>query len=98
MTLTTEATEPRYSAAIEPRHFRDMMGHLPTGDVVVAGRETAVGQPAGLVVGTFQSLSLESPLVTFSVARTSSSWPRIRPAGRFSACRVPEVGRARDLR
>ena len=73
------------SPTIEPRHFRDVMGHLPTGVVVVAGREPTTGNPAGLVVGTFQSLSLEPPLVSFSVATTSSSWPKIRPAGYFSA-------------
>lgn len=70
---------------IEPRHFRDVMGHLPTGVVVVAGREPVTGNPAGLVVGTFQSLSLDPPLVSFSVAASSGSWPKIRPAGRFSA-------------
>lgn len=73
------------SATIEPRHFRDVMGHLPTGVVVVAAREPGTGVPAGLVVGTFQSLSLDPPLVAFSVATTSSSWPKIRPAGFFSA-------------
>ena len=77
MTITT--------SPIEPRHYRDVMGHLPTSVVVVAGREAGTGHPAGLVVGTFQSLSLEPALVTFSVARTSRSWPEIRAAGRFSA-------------
>lgn len=72
-------------STIEPRHFRDVMGRLPTGVVVVAGRDTATGSPAGLVVGTFQSLSLDPPLVSFSVAATSSSWPKIRPSGHFSA-------------
>lgn len=73
------------SPTIEPRYFRDVMGHLPTGVVVVAGREPETGAPAGLVVGTFQSLSLNPPLVTFSVATTSTSWPKIRRAGYFSA-------------
>ncbi|GAA0521510.1 monooxygenase [Saccharopolyspora subtropica] len=72
-------------STIEPRYFRDVMGHLPTGVVVVAGRQVGTGEPAGLVVGTFQSLSLDPPLVNFSVALTSTSWPKIRPAGRFSA-------------
>ncbi|MEV4647218.1 flavin reductase family protein [Saccharopolyspora sp. NPDC049357] len=76
MTLSTPTIEPRY--------FRDVIGHLPTGVTVVAGREPATGTPAGLVVGTFQSLSLDPPLVTFSVATTSSSWPKIR-SGHFSA-------------
>lgn len=77
MTLSTPTIEPRY--------FRDVIGHLPTGVTVVAGREPGTGAPAGLVVGTFQSLSLDPPLVTFSVATTSSSWPKVRPAAYFSA-------------
>lgn len=72
-------------ATIEPRHFRDVMGHLPTGVVVVAGHEVGTGKPVGLAVGTFQSLSLDPPLVSFGVATTSRSWPRIRLAGRFGA-------------
>lgn len=69
----------------EPHHYRDVMGRLPTSVVVVAGREAETGRAAGLVVGTFQSLSLDPPLVCFSVAETSSSWPKIRPGGLFSA-------------
>ena len=70
---------------IDSRHFRDVMGHLPTAVVAITGLEAGTGQPAGLVVGTFQSLSLDPPLVTFSVARSSSSWPKLRPSSRFSA-------------
>ncbi|MCX2729218.1 flavin reductase family protein [Saccharopolyspora sp. NFXS83] len=73
------------TATIEPRYFRDVIGHLPTGVTVVAGRDPGTGSPAGLVVGTFQSLSLDPPLVTFSVAATSGSWPKVRHARHFSA-------------
>lgn len=73
------------STTIDQHHYRTVMGHLPTGVVVVAGREARTGGPAGLVVGTFQSLSMDPPLVSFSVDRNSSSWPKIRPAARFSA-------------
>lgn len=70
---------------IGARHYRDVMGHLPTGAVVVAGRDPRTGRPAGLVVGTFQSLSLAPALVSFSVGSQSSSWPRVRASGCFSA-------------
>lgn len=70
---------------LEPRYYRDVMGRLPTSVVVVAGREQRSGRAAGLVVGTFQSLSLEPPLVCFSVAETSSSWPKIRSGDPLSA-------------
>ena len=70
---------------IDQAHYRNVMGHLPTGVVALAGLTPTSPHPCGLVVGTFQSLSLDPPLVTFSVARTSTSWPRLRDAGRVSA-------------
>lgn len=71
--------------AIDQALFRDVMGHLPTGVVAVSGLTSSATHPYGLVVGTFQSLSLEPPLVTFSVAHTSSTWPKLRTAGRVCA-------------
>ncbi|MBC3192760.1 flavin reductase family protein [Pseudonocardia sp. C8] len=61
------------------------MGHLPTGVVAIAGISAPAATPAGLVVGTFQSLSLEPPMVAFSVDRASSSWPKVRTADRLGA-------------
>jgi 3-hydroxy-9,10-secoandrosta-1,3,5(10)-triene-9,17-dione monooxygenase reductase component len=61
--------------------YRQVLGHFPTGVTVI----TAVsdGQPAGLAVGSFASLSLEPPQVLFCASSTSSTWPKIRQAGRF---------------
>lgn len=63
-------------------HFRRVLGHFPTGVVVVTGLDRA-GQPAGLAVGSFTSVSLEPPLVAFLPHRDSTSWPRIRESGAF---------------
>ena len=41
------------------------------------------GGPAGLAIGSFTSVSLDPPLIGFFPARTSTSWPAIRGAGRF---------------
>ncbi|GAA0671779.1 flavin reductase family protein [Streptomyces thermocarboxydovorans] len=76
--------------AIDQRLFRDVMGHLPTGVVAVTGIEADTGRPAGMIVGTFQSLSLTPALVTFSADRASTSWPRIRTSGRFSVSVLAE--------
>ncbi|GAB90164.1 flavin reductase family protein [Gordonia rhizosphera] len=70
---------------IDQLHYRTVMGHLPTGVVVLAVMNSDYDHPCGLVVGTFQSLSLDPALVTFSVAHTSTSWPKVRAAGRLSA-------------
>ena len=66
---------------VDPATMRDVLGHFVSGVVVV----TAVGDdgPVGFTCQSFASLSLDPPLVNFSPARTSSTWPRIRTIGRF---------------
>jgi 3-hydroxy-9,10-secoandrosta-1,3,5(10)-triene-9,17-dione monooxygenase reductase component len=69
--------EPSFDAA----KFRQTLGRFPTGVTVITAMSE--GQPVGLAVGSFTSLSLEPPLVLFCPANTSSSWPRIHEAGVF---------------
>ena len=66
---------------VTPEALRDAIGAFASGVVVV----TAYGPdgPIGFTCQSFSSLSLDPPLVNFSPARTSSSWPRIREVGRF---------------
>jgi flavin reductase (DIM6/NTAB) family NADH-FMN oxidoreductase RutF len=80
MNVTTLASPP----AVNPGAYRQVFGLLPTGVVAITGR-TNDGKPTGLVVGTFQSLSLEPALVTFCVDKSSSTWPALRSLGRFTA-------------
>jgi flavin reductase (DIM6/NTAB) family NADH-FMN oxidoreductase RutF/DNA-binding IclR family transcriptional regulator len=62
--------------------FRQVLGHFPTGVAVVTGID-AGGQPAGMAVGSFTSVSLDPPLVAFMPDRSSTSWPRFRDGGSF---------------
>ncbi|WP_037575095.1 flavin reductase family protein [Phaeacidiphilus oryzae] len=64
--------------------LRSVLGHFATGVTVIAAR-TRDGEPVGFACQSFGSLSLDPPLVSFSVARTSSSWPRIARSGAFCA-------------
>lgn len=61
--------------------FRRVLGHFPTGVVIV----TAIydGAPAGMSIGSFTSVSLDPPLIAILPAKTSVSWPRIAAAGIF---------------
>lgn len=62
--------------------FRETLGHYPTGVAVV----TAVaedGNPAGMVVGTFSSVSLDPPMVAFFPATNSRSFQQLRTARAF---------------
>ena len=69
------------SPAEAPAHFRRVMGHVPTGVAVVTALHG--GAPAGLTVGSFTSVSLDPPLVSFTVDRAARSWPSIEAAGAF---------------
>jgi flavin reductase (DIM6/NTAB) family NADH-FMN oxidoreductase RutF len=63
-------------------HYRRVMGGVPTSIAVVSGT-THAGEPVGLAVGTFTSVSLDPPLVSFCPGASSSSWPLIRTTGSF---------------
>jgi flavin reductase (DIM6/NTAB) family NADH-FMN oxidoreductase RutF len=69
-------------SAIDPVLFRDTLGHYPTGVAVVTA-VTADGRPAGMVVGTFSSVSLDPPLITFFPATDSRSFAYLRTAPAF---------------
>lgn len=62
--------------------FRETLGHYPTGVAVVTA-VTDDGSPAGMVVGSFTSVSLDPPLVAFLPTKDSGSWARISTADRF---------------
>jgi len=69
------------SPAVDPATFRAVLGRFCSGITVI----TALGPagPLGLTCQSFSSLSLDPPLVLFSPARTSTTWPRIREVGRL---------------
>lgn len=71
--VTSPAAErsSTHSAAIEPKLFRQLLGCFPTG-VAVITTTTPEGQPVGLTCNSFSSVSLEPPLVLFSLRKASS--------------------------
>ena len=69
-------------SSIDPRHFRNVLGHFPTGVTVVTGLDAA-GRPHGITIGSFVSVSLDPPLVGFLPGKNSRSWPAIAESGSF---------------
>ncbi|HET7048007.1 MAG TPA: flavin reductase family protein [Solirubrobacteraceae bacterium] len=61
--------------------FREAMGTFATGVAFVTAAPD--GKPAGLIVNSLTSVSLEPPLVAFCPARSSLTWQRMRRTGRF---------------
>lgn len=61
--------------------FREALGHYASGITVITGHD---GQgPTGFTCQSFYSVSVEPPLVSFCVQKTSKTYPRIRAAGSF---------------
>ncbi|WP_017935969.1 flavin reductase family protein [Nocardioides sp. Iso805N] len=63
---------------LDPVALRQAFGVFPTGVVAVAA--VVDGSPVGLAASSFTSVSLDPPLVSFSIARTSKTWPDLRRA------------------
>jgi 3-hydroxy-9,10-secoandrosta-1,3,5(10)-triene-9,17-dione monooxygenase reductase component len=72
---------------LAPRRLRDIFGTFASGLTVISS-STRQG-PSGFTCQSFASLSLEPALVTFSPARTSSTWPVLRDAGSFTVNILP---------
>ena len=63
---------------LDAARLRAAFGVFPSGVVAVAAEVD--GQLTGLAASSFTSVSLEPPLVSFSVANTSKTWPDLRRA------------------
>ena len=72
---------PEHLSPNEAAHFRKVLGRYPTGVMVVTTEHEGVRH--GMALNSFISVSLDPPLVAFCPARSSSTWPRMRPAGRL---------------
>lgn len=60
------------------RHFRTVMGNFCSGITVISAMENDT--PIGFTCQSFFSVSIDPPLVAFSVAKTSSTFPLVRTA------------------
>jgi 3-hydroxy-9,10-secoandrosta-1,3,5(10)-triene-9,17-dione monooxygenase reductase component len=66
---------------IDPQRFREVLGHWPSGVVVITG--TVSGVPSGMAMNSFTAVSLDPPLVGIFPAKSSTTWPGIRDSGKF---------------
>lgn len=64
----------------DSRRFRQVLSRFATGVVAITAVDPVDGRPCGLAANSFTSVSLNPPLVAFCMARTSTSWPKVRGA------------------
>ncbi|WP_205666063.1 flavin reductase family protein [Aquabacter cavernae] len=69
-------------APILPRHLRDVLGSFTTG-VVVVTTQVEGDRPVGLTINSFNSVSLDPPLILWSLALKAPSLGAFRAAGSF---------------
>lgn len=81
MTAQLHATPLATNQDLDPVRLRQAFGVFPSGVVAVAAEVD--GRLVGLAASSFTSVSLEPPLVSFSVATTSKTWPDLRRADRL---------------
>jgi flavin reductase (DIM6/NTAB) family NADH-FMN oxidoreductase RutF len=71
MTPPTKAQAPAFSV----EQFRSALGMFATGVTVVTARDATTGRRIGLTANSFNSVSLNPPLVLWSLARAAGSMP-----------------------
>ncbi|MER5184473.1 flavin reductase family protein [Streptomyces sp. NPDC002896] len=81
-TLAPESPPLRAAQGVDDAAMREVLSSFCTGVAVITAVEDC--RPVGMAVQSFSSVSLDPPLVCFCPAHTSSTWPRIRRAGRFA--------------
>jgi flavin reductase (DIM6/NTAB) family NADH-FMN oxidoreductase RutF len=69
--------------ALDNRRFRDALGQFPTG-VTIITTVTPSGERLGMTISSFNSLSLDPPLVLFSIWREANSFASWRRAERYA--------------
>jgi len=79
-----------FEAGSDPRVLRDALGCFATGINVVTTVD-GQGAPIGLTANSFTSVSLDPPLILFSLARSARSLSIFEAAGRF-AINVLHIG------
>jgi flavin reductase (DIM6/NTAB) family NADH-FMN oxidoreductase RutF len=67
----------------EPRQLRQALGRFATGVAVVTTR-SPTGKLEGLTVNSFSAVSLDPPLVLWSIQKTAPSFESFRSAGHFA--------------
>lgn len=75
-------TTPAETATIEPRALRRALGNFATGVTVITA--TADGRKVGVTANSFNSVSLDPPLVLWSIAKQSSSFEVFEAATHFA--------------
>jgi flavin reductase (DIM6/NTAB) family NADH-FMN oxidoreductase RutF len=71
------------SSTFSESAFRSVLGHFPTGVTIVTAFDPS-GQPVGLTINSFNSVSLTPPLVLWSLGEKSRLMALFRQSPRYA--------------
>ena len=83
--MSTTPSRPPSSAetpAIDPRAFRRALGNFATGVTIMTA--SAGGRQVGVTANSFNSVSLDPPLILWSIVKRSGSYPVFAEATHFA--------------
>lgn len=83
MTAISHTAAPATDPLADARAFRAALGSFATGVTVITAR-AADGRPVGLTASSFNSVSLEPPMVLWSLAKKALSLPAFMQAGHWA--------------
>lgn len=75
--------------SFDKNDFRLCMGHFATGITVIT-TNTSENKPCGMTVNSFSSLSLEPPLILFSVDKKASNYDNLTSCREFAVSILAE--------
>jgi flavin reductase (DIM6/NTAB) family NADH-FMN oxidoreductase RutF len=80
--MSGHSPEQAAASAFDPRDFRNALGTFATGVTIVTTRGRK-GEPVGLTVNSFASVSLDPPLVLWSQSLFADTLPIFQEASHF---------------
>ena len=81
--MADQPTRQEYRSGHDPRTLRDALGCFATGVTVVTCLNSA-GDPAGITVNSFTSVSLDPPLLLVCLAKPAASAGALIEASHFA--------------
>jgi flavin reductase (DIM6/NTAB) family NADH-FMN oxidoreductase RutF len=81
--FTKPVSAPVVGSALDERHLRTALGRFVTGVTIITTR-TPDGTLAGLTANSFSAVSLDPPLVLWSLRDTASTLASFESAGHFA--------------
>ena len=74
---------------IDGNEYRKVLGRYPTGVTLVTSPSSE--GPLGMVIGSFDSVSMDTPLVRFLPGKESNTWQKMKHSNNYFPLNLKHV-------